>query len=65
MRRSASGGTATPTTPGRPAYLNKQLWNQVVLEGAGAPDADEAHELIDDSYALVVASLPKSKRPSG
>jgi predicted DNA-binding protein (MmcQ/YjbR family) len=44
-------------------YLHKQLWNQVSFEGAGAPDDDDAHELIDDSYALVVAALPKSKRP--
>ena len=65
MRRSPSGATATPTTSGSARYLNKQLWNQVVLDGAGAPDEDEMRELIDDSYALVVASLPKSKRPSG
>jgi predicted DNA-binding protein (MmcQ/YjbR family) len=46
-----------------PRYLAKHLWNQVSLDGAGAPDLDEARELIDDSYALIVASLPKSKRP--
>jgi predicted DNA-binding protein (MmcQ/YjbR family) len=44
-------------------YLNKQLWNQVSLDGSGAPDEDEVRELIDDSYALVLAGLPKSKRP--
>ena len=53
-----------PEHAGPAAYLNKQLWNQVVLEGAGAPDEDDMRELIDDSYALVVASLPKSKRPA-
>ncbi len=52
-----------PDHIGTAAYLNKQLWSQVVLDGAGAPDADDLRELIDDSYALVVASLPKSKRP--
>ena len=52
-----------PEHVGPAAYLNKQLWNQVVLDGAGAPDADDMRELIDDSYDLVVASLPKSKRP--
>jgi predicted DNA-binding protein (MmcQ/YjbR family) len=46
-----------------PRYLNKGLWNQVSLHGDGAPDLDDARELIDDSYALIVASLPKSKRP--
>jgi predicted DNA-binding protein (MmcQ/YjbR family) len=45
----------------RPApYLNKQLWAQVLI--GHLPD-DEVYELIDDSYELVVASLPKAKRP--
>jgi predicted DNA-binding protein (MmcQ/YjbR family) len=52
-----------PDHAGPAAYLNKQLWNQIVLEGAGAPNAEDMRELIDDSYDLVVASLPKSKRP--
>jgi predicted DNA-binding protein (MmcQ/YjbR family) len=56
--------TRFPEHVGPAPYLNKQLWNRVVLEGAGAPDEDDAHELIDDSYGLVVASLPKSKRPT-
>jgi predicted DNA-binding protein (MmcQ/YjbR family) len=47
-----------------PRYLNKSLWNQVDLAAPGAPDLEDAHELIDDSYRLVVAGLPKSKRPS-
>lgn len=47
-----------------PRYLDKALWNQVSLDGGGAPDLDDAHELIDDSYNLVVGTLPKSKRPS-
>lgn len=53
-----------PDHAGTAPYLNKQLWNRVVLEGSGAPDEDDIHELIDDSYELVVASLPKSRRPS-
>lgn len=53
-----------PEHIGAAAYLNKQLWNQVVLEGPGAPGEDDMRELIDDSYDLVVASLPKYKRPS-
>ncbi|HEY7010221.1 MAG TPA: MmcQ/YjbR family DNA-binding protein [Jatrophihabitantaceae bacterium] len=52
-----------PSHVGTAPYLNKQLWNRVVLEGSGCPDEDDMHELIDDSYDLVVASLPKSKRP--
>jgi predicted DNA-binding protein (MmcQ/YjbR family) len=52
-----------PEHIGVPRYLHKQLWNSVSLHGAGAPHADEARELIEDSYALVVAALPKAKRP--
>jgi predicted DNA-binding protein (MmcQ/YjbR family) len=44
-------------------YLNKTLWNRVDAASPGAPDDDEVRELIDDSYALIVAALPKSKRP--
>ena len=53
-----------PEHIGTAAYLNKELWNSVRLEGDGAPDEDEMRELIDDSYDLVVASLPKYKRPT-
>jgi predicted DNA-binding protein (MmcQ/YjbR family) len=49
---------------GVPRYLNKALWNRVDLGRPGAPDRDDAQELIDDSYLLVVESLPKSKRPA-
>jgi predicted DNA-binding protein (MmcQ/YjbR family) len=52
-----------PRHIGVPRYLNKQLWNSVALHGSGAPQLDEARELIEDSYALVVAALPKAKRP--
>lgn len=52
-----------PAHIGVPRYLKKTLWNAVKLDGAGAPDLDEARELIDDSYDLVVASLPRSQRP--
>jgi len=50
-----------PSHVGPAPYLNKRLWAQVSLDGF---DPDEALELIDDSYDLVVASLPKSKRPA-
>lgn len=45
-------------------YLNKSHWNRVVAAGRGAPSPDEVRELIDDSYAAVVATLPKSARPA-
>jgi predicted DNA-binding protein (MmcQ/YjbR family) len=45
-----------------PRYLAKHLWNTVRL-AEGGPDDDEVRELVEDSYDLVVASLPKSKRP--
>src|SRR5579875_3012318 len=53
-----------PGHAGPAPYLNKELWNRVLLDGPGAPDTDDMRELIDDSYDLVVASLPKSKRPT-
>lgn len=45
----------------RPGYhMNKKHWNTVELEG-GVPAA-ELRKMIDHSYTLVVASLPKSVR---
>jgi predicted DNA-binding protein (MmcQ/YjbR family) len=45
----------------RPGYhLNKKHWNTVVLDGS-IPD-DELEELIQHSYELVVASLPRRVR---
>jgi predicted DNA-binding protein (MmcQ/YjbR family) len=49
-----------PEHAGPAPYLNKSLWARVLLEGL--PD-DEVRELIDDSYEIVVQSLPKSRRP--
>lgn len=45
-----------------PAYLSKQHWIAVRLHG-DLPD-DELEELIEDSYRLVVAGLPKKHRPA-
>ena len=42
-------------------HMNKRHWNTVVLDGS-IPDT-EILSMIDDSYALVVQGLPKSKRP--
>ncbi|KAB2370373.1 MmcQ/YjbR family DNA-binding protein [Actinomadura montaniterrae] len=45
-------------TPGY--HLNKRHWNTVTLDGS-VPD-DELQEMIDHSYALVVARLTKAQR---
>jgi predicted DNA-binding protein (MmcQ/YjbR family) len=46
----------------RPGYhMNKRHWNTVVLDGSIPPEV--FFSLIDDSYALVVAGLPKAARP--
>ena len=45
----------------RPGYhMNKKHWNTVELE-SGIP-ADELRQMLDHSYDLVVASLPRSVR---
>lgn len=43
------------------AYIGKHGWNSVSLAG-GVPD-EEVLELVDSSYAAIVAKLPRSKRP--
>ena len=46
----------------RPGYhMNKKHWNTIVLDGV-IPER-ELRKMIDDSYELVVQSLPKSKQP--
>ena len=45
------------------AYIGAHGWNTFVLDGT--IDDDQVRELIDTSYDLVVAKLPKSKRPAG
>lgn len=46
----------------RPGYhLNKRHWNTVEIDGS--IDDQTVRDLIEDSYDLVVAGLPKSKRP--
>ena len=47
-----------------PRYLKKDQWNRVDLDAPGEPGDDDVRELIDDSYELIVAALPKSKRPT-
>ena len=43
------------------AYIGRSGWNTLGLNG-GIPDA-EILEAVDESYALVVSGLPKSRRP--
>ena len=50
-----------PAAVSRSAYIGKHGWNSITLDGT-IPD-DEIAELIDDSYAQVVARLPRRERP--
>jgi predicted DNA-binding protein (MmcQ/YjbR family) len=42
-------------------HLNKRHWNTVTLDGS-VPD-QMVTDMLGDSYDLVVASLPKARRP--
>lgn len=53
---------AYPGTVGDAPYLSRRHWVRVRLPGA-VPD-DELLELVEDSYRLVVARLPRGQRPS-
>jgi predicted DNA-binding protein (MmcQ/YjbR family) len=44
-------------------HLNKRHWNTITLDGSVADEM--VGDLLGDSYDLVVASLPKARRPSG
>jgi predicted DNA-binding protein (MmcQ/YjbR family) len=50
-----------PDDATRMAYLGRSGWNTLRIGGA-IPDA-EVLEAVDTSYDLVVAKLPKSRRP--
>ena len=45
------------------AYIGRSGWNTLAV--GGAISDDEVREAIDTSYSLVVARLPKSRRPEG
>jgi predicted DNA-binding protein (MmcQ/YjbR family) len=45
------------------AYIGQHGWNTFILDGS-IPD-DEVAELVDTSYQLIVAKLPKKDRPTG
>lgn len=44
-------------------YIGKSGWNTLRIDGA--IPGREIREAIDDSYAMVVSNLPKSRRPEG
>ena len=48
------------------AYIGRYGWNRIALDGGphDRPDDDELRELVDASYAAVVARLPKRLRPA-
>jgi predicted DNA-binding protein (MmcQ/YjbR family) len=41
-------------------HMNKKHWNTVIVDGS--IPAKQVRQMIDDSYTLVVNSLPKKKR---
>ena len=51
-----------PHAASKMAYIGAHGWNRFSLDGT--IPADELQDLIDASYAMVVAKLPKSRRPS-
>jgi predicted DNA-binding protein (MmcQ/YjbR family) len=53
-----------PDHTGKASYLSETQWNVIRTTGPGAPADEEVRDLIDESYALVVAKLPKSQRPA-
>lgn len=45
----------------KPGYhMNKKHWNTVIVDGSLS--LDEIYDMIDHSYSLVVAKLPRSQR---
>ena len=51
-----------PAAATRMAYIGRYGWNTFALDGT-IPD-DEVRDLVDGSYARVVAALPTSQRPA-
>lgn len=41
-------------------HLNKRHWNTVIIDGSLSDDA--VHDMIEDSYDLVVSRLPRARR---
>jgi predicted DNA-binding protein (MmcQ/YjbR family) len=51
-----------PDSVTKSAYIGQHGWNRITLDGA--IDDDELRELVDTSYDMVVAKLPKRLRPT-
>jgi predicted DNA-binding protein (MmcQ/YjbR family) len=51
-----------PGVVARSPYIGQHGWNTITLDGT-IPD-EELAELVDTSYALIVAKLPKKDRPA-
>ena len=51
-----------PGVASKMAYIGQHGWNTFTLDGT--IPSDEIRDLIDTSYRLIVAKLPKSKRPA-
>jgi predicted DNA-binding protein (MmcQ/YjbR family) len=44
-------------------HMNKRHWNTIILDGS--LPSGLLRSMIDHSHSLVVASLPRAKRPAG
>jgi predicted DNA-binding protein (MmcQ/YjbR family) len=51
-----------PDSVTKSAYIGQHGWNRIALDGA--IDDDELRELVDTSYDMIVAKLPKRLRPA-
>ena len=55
---AALRGAHAAVVPGY--HLNKRHWNTVIIDGS-LPD-ETVHDMIEDSYDLVVSKLPQARR---
>jgi predicted DNA-binding protein (MmcQ/YjbR family) len=47
----------------RPGYhLNKRHWNTVLCSGSGAVSDEMVRDMVEDSYDLIVAAMPRGVR---
>jgi predicted DNA-binding protein (MmcQ/YjbR family) len=55
-----------PDSVTRSAYIGQHGWNRIELDPATGPaiEDEELRELVDTSYDLIVAKLPKRLRPA-
>jgi predicted DNA-binding protein (MmcQ/YjbR family) len=53
------GSYPDAVTPGY--HLNKRHWNTVLCDGAALPD-EMVRDMVEDSYDLIVAAMPRRVR---